>query len=136
MRGQPTLPKTCSWTNLQMHLPPCSHVNLEQRWSQKTTEKAGFTCPGRAQNIKPLLPPFPPITGSQAHSVSCHFLHTCPTALPSSAGLDICPAFTAGNWLLLPWPELKRASIRGEKLRVGNQLRPLPSLPLPLTSEH
>lgn len=87
MRGQPTLPKTCSWTDLQMHLPSSSHVNLEQRWSQKTTEKAGFTFPGTVKNVKPLLPPFPPIAGSQAHSVSCHSLHTRPTALPSSAGL-------------------------------------------------
>lgn len=85
-RGQPTLLKVCSWTNLKTAPRPGPEANPGQGWSQKATEKVGFTFLNRAKNIRSLLP-FPPITASQAHPMSPHPLCRCPVALPSSAGL-------------------------------------------------
>lgn len=117
-RSQPPLLKACSWTNLQRQPRSCSHANLEQTGSWKTTEKLVSLSQVEPRTSNLCFPCAFASTGSQAHPTSHHFLCTCLPALPSSAGskglLDLCPAFMEANWLLLPWSELKRTSFRGE----------------------
>lgn len=117
-RGQSPLLKACSWTNLQRHPPNLAPMPNRSKEEAGRPQRSWFHFPMWSQEHQTFASPSPRITGSQAHPTSCHFLCTCLPALPSSAGskglLDLCPAFTEANWLLLPWSELKPTSLWGE----------------------
>lgn len=139
-RGQPPLLKACSWTNLQRPSPSCSHANLEQTGSRKTTEKLASLSQVEPRTSNLCFPH--PFASQGPKPTQC-------LAISSAHAFQLCPALQGqrGCWISVRPSQRLTGScflgqnsnplLSGEKeLSAGNRLRPLPSLPLALTSEH
>lgn len=139
-RGQPPFLKACSWTNLQRQPCSCSHANLEQTGSRKTTEKlvSLSQVEPRTSNLC-----FPHAFASQGPKPTQRL------TISSACAFQLCPALQGqrGCWTSVRLSQRltgscflgqnSNALLSGEKeLSAGNQLRLLPSLPLALMSEH